>query len=410
MRPPKALWVRLSAALLIVWLVACRAPERPDPDLEPVFDLVARFAAAEWASEVPAITFAVPAERRLLISGWSRFEHDTRLERGFAWGLGGESAVDLFLIAPRDLELGFEVRPLRFRGAPQQAVTVQVNGEVIGEVELRPELAAYTVSVPAAVLRGGTNALKLAYRWSRSPRELGLSDDPRQLAAAWYEIRFGSGQNHQPLAQDRRLFLPFGSRLDFFVEVPPRSELRAQRLSVRGSVRGALEISQELEDESEVSLAEIEDSMGTLAVPLEGDSRRLLRLSLRAVPRLDGSREIEIAEPPAGFMLEYPALWAPLPSAPLPSASAVEPLIGAAGPPREPPNIVLYVIDTLRADHLGCYGYPRPVSPSIDAFSREAVLFEHAVAQSSWTRSSMASISSPVCGPSLTGPTDVRTA
>ena len=41
------------------------------------------------------------------------------------------------------------------------------------------------------------------------------------------------------------------------------------------------------------------------------------------------------------------------------------------------PNIVLLTIDTLRADHLGCYGYHRPTSPNIDALSREGVLCEH---------------------------------
>ncbi|HLY37740.1 MAG TPA: sulfatase, partial [Candidatus Binatia bacterium] len=56
------------------------------------------------------------------------------------------------------------------------------------------------------------------------------------------------------------------------------------------------------------------------------------------------------------------------------------------------PNVVVYVIDTLRADHLGCYGYTHPTSPRIDAFARSAVRFGHAVAQSSWTLPSIASI------------------
>ena len=34
--------------------------------------------------------------------------------------------------------------------------------------------------------------------------------------------------------------------------------------------------------------------------------------------------------------------------------------------PVEPPNILLISVDTLRADHLGVYGYDRPTSPSID--------------------------------------------
>jgi len=58
----------------------------------------------------------------------------------------------------------------------------------------------------------------------------------------------------------------------------------------------------------------------------------------------------------------------------------------------DPPNVVLYVIDTLRADRLGCYGYARPTSPRIDAFARSAVVFRDAVAQSSWTLPATASL------------------
>ena len=39
-------------------------------------------------------------------------------------------------------------------------------------------------------------------------------------------------------------------------------------------------------------------------------------------------------------------------------------------------NLVLISIDTLRADHLGCYGYPRPTSPALDALAAQGVLAE----------------------------------
>ncbi len=51
----------------------------------------------------------------------------------------------------------------------------------------------------------------------------------------------------------------------------------------------------------------------------------------------------------------------------------------AGGDAGERPNILLISIDTLRADHLGCYRYPRPVSPNIDRLAREGVLFEQTV-------------------------------
>lgn len=50
--------------------------------------------------------------------------------------------------------------------------------------------------------------------------------------------------------------------------------------------------------------------------------------------------------------------------------------------------VVLVSVDTLRADHLGCYGYSRPTSPCVDAFSARAILFERAYAPSFTTADS----------------------
>jgi len=60
--------------------------------------------------------------------------------------------------------------------------------------------------------------------------------------------------------------------------------------------------------------------------------------------------------------------------------------------PAARPNVVLYLVDTLRADRLGCYGGPRPISPRLDAFAREGVLFENATAASAWTSPSVVSL------------------
>ena len=52
------------------------------------------------------------------------------------------------------------------------------------------------------------------------------------------------------------------------------------------------------------------------------------------------------------------------------------------------PNIVLIIIDTLRADMLGAYGFPLPTSPELDSFSREGVRFSRVVTPNTWTRPS----------------------
>lgn len=68
--------------------------------------------------------------------------------------------------------------------------------------------------------------------------------------------------------------------------------------------------------------------------------------------------------------------------------------------PRPPPdvNVVVFLIDTLRADRLGAYGYKnRPTSPYIDQLAREGVRFENAYAAAPWTLPSVASLFTSTC-------------
>ncbi|MCB9899544.1 MAG: sulfatase [Planctomycetes bacterium] len=59
---------------------------------------------------------------------------------------------------------------------------------------------------------------------------------------------------------------------------------------------------------------------------------------------------------------------------------------------RAPHDVVLIVIDTLRADRLGCYGYDRATSPALDGLAASGVRFAHCTSQSSWTAPSMVSL------------------
>jgi choline-sulfatase len=60
--------------------------------------------------------------------------------------------------------------------------------------------------------------------------------------------------------------------------------------------------------------------------------------------------------------------------------------------PAPRPNIILIVVDALRPDFLGCYGYDRPTSPNIDDLAAGGVLFENAIAHASWTKPSFATL------------------
>ena len=56
------------------------------------------------------------------------------------------------------------------------------------------------------------------------------------------------------------------------------------------------------------------------------------------------------------------------------------------------PNVLVLLLDALRADHLGCYGYARDTSPALDSLAAGGVIFESAVAQASWTKPSIPSL------------------
>ncbi len=68
------------------------------------------------------------------------------------------------------------------------------------------------------------------------------------------------------------------------------------------------------------------------------------------------------------------------------------PLAALSSLPAAPKLVILISIDTLRADHLGCYGYDRPTSPAFDAFAEGAVIFRQAVAHAPSTLPSHASM------------------
>jgi len=56
------------------------------------------------------------------------------------------------------------------------------------------------------------------------------------------------------------------------------------------------------------------------------------------------------------------------------------------------PNVVIILLDSLRADHLGCYGYWRPTSPNIDRLAAQGVRFTQAMSQTPWTPPSVGSL------------------
>ncbi len=124
-------------------------------------------------------------------------------------------------------------------------------------------------------------------------------------------------------------------------------------------------------------------AIGILALGLAVQAARMLgkhrvavgRFWRKSLPWLGGMAVLALIAIPGGFWLAERVATARLP---------------AADP--DSPNILVIVVDALRADHVSSYGYERPTTPSIDRLAQQGVLYEDAFSTSSWTQPSHASL------------------
>jgi arylsulfatase A-like enzyme len=341
---------------------------------------------AEVMVDTAVIDFGDPEARPLLIDGWGVSE---RVDgESFAWGLGASSTVEIEIAWPRPIELIVESEPYVFPGAPAQVVDVLLNGENVGEIAMATGGSGaerYRLDLPVAAQRAGTNRLEFRYAYSRSPREVdSRSQDPRPLAVAWHTLRLGGAVDAHPQVRGDALLLPPFSGVSFYLRLPQGGRVTVDeglRWRDWGGLLGsdaALTVSVAMAgaptsvEERVVALADLEG----FALELPASPSAPVRLTLSAASPGGGG---------TGLRLVAPRLHLPEPL----EADGANADLASAG---ERPNVLIYMIDTLRADHLGCYGYDRPTSPEIDRFASEATLFTAAQAQSPWTRPSVASL------------------
>lgn len=182
------------------------------------------------------------------------------------------------------------------------------------------------------------------------------------------------------------LFIPYGGRLTLYAELPPKAVLRLGSLARCGAGSGRLRVVVTT-DFWGVTRSELDatDSAQAARLPPAGGPARLeLVAQWEATEARSGGLS---AQPSGGLLLGELSLGA-RPSAAVPSAVAASP--GRRG--GRPPDVLIWLVDALRRDGLGCYGGRRSVSPHLDRLAAEGTVFGDAVAQGSWTRPAVASL------------------
>ncbi len=382
----------LALALAAVACAGACADDRAHDGERVVFDLVERFDSAEIFEEPSfLIDFGKPSARPHLRSGFAGDEGEG--ESDFVWGIGEASRIAFHMSHRRDLPIEIFGAPAPFDVGPQ-AVGFLLNGRLQAEVELEPGQRTYELVLARDAMREGNNELELRYRWAHAPSELmPPHPDVRPLAVQWVWLRFGSPDRPRPRTaavgegEDRELVLPFGARADYYLRLPAGSTLALGGLRDEPS-GGTLHV-RVLTDEGD-----------GLRVPPQSASRRPIRLALNEDEPVIAVLSLEASGPSPDAVgtlrIPRPEVRAPDPRAAR-SASTVTSAgpdrgPGGAGDPPPPRHVVLYISDTLRVDRLGVYGSGRDLTPRLDAFAGDAIVFERAVAQASYTRPTTASI------------------
>ncbi len=394
----------LAAPLLAacLWLVSCG----PGPVTVEVADLVSEFRYAEVEHERPLIDLGTPSAAAALVGGWSWNETDPA-GNTFVWAVGPRSAISVYLASARDLEVRMRCRAYRYPGAPSQRLAVLWDGLEVADLELTRGFAERDFVVSAALAVAGEHRVELVPSYfGRPPEAAASATEPRRsrkLSFACDRIELGDGPTPgEARAESDTLWIPAASEVSFFLESEQDLELRWQGFSPRGG--SGLEVVWEVEGAAPAGTVVGRDADTVVRLPLPPGRADPppAKLTLRASARRseDAGRQPEAGDE-AGIVLRAPRLVARMlsstpagekrPAAGLETAATG----GVPSSPRgEPPpeSILLWIVDTLRVDRLGFHGHQRPVSPNFDALAERSTVFERAVAQSSWTRPTVATL------------------
>jgi arylsulfatase A-like enzyme len=316
-----------SVTALVALMAAGCSPQQPTQ--VPAYELGDNLRFAHISRETAAIDVGSADDESHLLFGWSHREGEARSGRTFRWGLEPHSELSFTVVEPRTVTLRLEGRPHKGRSR-RATVTVELNEEPVGRLELRPGPQSYALPLAEELLRRGVNRLRLRYG-------------------------------------------------------PVGAVLRSVRRRFVGG-DGTLAVHLQSDDVLEQRLASLTGE-GELEITLPVGPSEPIRLSLAAIPAGPGGEG-------AGVALDLPTIWSDAPT------EIVRPAPRVAREIVDRPNVIIYLVDTLRADHLGCYGHQRGVSPRIDRFAEGATLFENTRAQAPWTLPSVASVMTGLWPPS----------
>lgn len=304
----------------------------------------------------------------------------------FAWASGPKAEMHFFLFdRPRSRSLSYIARAFDYPGAPRQVVEISLNGVQLERVPLGTSWERHEIALPAPAIHWGENLLRFEFAHSGIPARRGVGSDSRRLAAAFAYLRIGDLQAEVPAGKELESCgaraqgeLVLSSRFSLGLLLPPgRHRIRLGEPAGEGEQLDGRVIFEQLGAESEgwqaVAAQRLEKGRSQSAVDLVVSRRALNPVRIRYESGVtDPAAELEIVfQPPREFVTRLDA---------------------PAEPGKRAPDILVWVVDTLRFDALSWREREQPLLRELVAFAERATVFETAWATSSWTLPSVASI------------------
>jgi arylsulfatase A-like enzyme len=351
------LWV-VCAAVLAMPTGCGHEPRQPRPAVVEgplVKDLLPELQSARLIRLTRQVEPGNPDHGGHLIEGWGRPETSSDAEKSFAWVTGRRATLQITRLDSTPARLEIVGWPLRWDQAPDQEVEVLVNGTSLGSETLRRRRARLRFSVPEGVFQAGTNFIELRFAYAEQPAKVhpGSTDD-RSLSAAIHHVRISGSR----AADDGR----GEPRLRGGTALLPLDTGAAFRFRVEGDVALILEVGRSEDSSSEAPRIVV------YRQPARGGSEVLLAAE---VGREASSWQVPVSETTGGGPTE-------LVVAAVGGRLAVSRLqLVGDGAVTTPRNLLLIVMDTLRADRVGSYG-GEARTPTIDGLAESGTLFERA--------------------------------
>ena len=160
-------------------------------ELKPVEDFVRRLQSAKPIEEVRFLDLGTPDARKWLVSGWGGDEMLPKNGTTIAWATAPVAEVEMVIFRTDKENLHFRCRAFSWQGAPEQRVSVTINGRPIGSVGLTNSYREYSLPIPRETLVFGLNRIAFQFTYAETARnhKPGSSGE-RPLAAAFDFVGF----------------------------------------------------------------------------------------------------------------------------------------------------------------------------------------------------------------------------